>query len=68
MLDQSVKQRNALIIFLFGLLFLILGIYLLVRNFLQQEDTWYYWIGLILVGDILIILGIRMLKKAENVE
>lgn len=68
MLDQSVKQRNALIIFLFGLLFLILGIYLVVRNFQQQEDTWYYWIGLILVGDILIILGIRMLKKAENVE
>lgn len=67
MLDQSVKQRNALIIFLFGLLFLILGIYV-VRNFQQQEDTWYYWIGLILVGDILLILGIRMLKKAENVE
>lgn len=63
---QNRKRRNACILLLIGLFMLGVGIYFLVRDFQAQAADWYYWFGLILAGDLFLILGVRMLKRAEE--
>ncbi len=66
MQDQQIALRNAKLMLIAGIIFLILGIYFLVSDAEGGAPNWYYWIGLILVGDLFIIFGIRKLKKSKK--
>ncbi|MDC7993625.1 hypothetical protein [Altibacter sp. HG106] len=66
MQDKQTAMRNAKLMLIAGIVFLILGIYFLVSDAEGGAPNWYYWIGLILLGDLFIIFGIRGLKKTKR--
>ncbi|MGB0788042.1 MAG: hypothetical protein ACPGQR_00750 [Marinirhabdus sp.] len=62
MITKNTRRRNGILLLATGSIMLILAIYSLVTGFEQGSTTWYYWFLLVLVGDILIISGVRQLK------
>ncbi|MAP54847.1 hypothetical protein [Altibacter sp.] len=65
-MDKPTARRNAYLMLITGLIFLGFGIYFIVADFKAQAPNWYYWLGLIVVGDLFLIAGVRQLKRTEK--
>ncbi|MCW8980602.1 MULTISPECIES: hypothetical protein [Altibacter] len=65
-MDKPTARRNAYLMLITGLILLGIGIYFIVTEFQAQAPDWYYWLGLIVVGDLFLIAGVRQLKRTEK--
>ncbi len=61
--DLKTKRKNGILVLISGIVLLGIAIYLLITEFQNENSSWYAWLGLLFIADLLIIAGIRQLKK-----